>query len=313
MGRPRTDILDNLFEPYYPDPTRCTTRDQRFRCLGEGCDYSLGHPQNLARSLKHSASCSKVDDELRQAACRLLSGDSSSTKLEIALKASGSQQPLPLPTVPGSADGQKMKKPTMFELDFVNEGRKVLGLRMDLAIVKLICAGGLPPHIVDYKEWKDMLAIANKAYHPSSSTTIADNHIPKEAAKVRDTVIDFLKSNFNLTVSFDGGGTKRQQSVYTIHFTTPDGHSFLIRGEECSDESHTGEFIAQMVLKAVDLLGRNHFAGVTSDNTGNTRVARQILCAEIKTLIQVPDICHHLNLLCKDITQLQMFSGVSVG
>ncbi|KAG1889657.1 ribonuclease H-like domain-containing protein, partial [Suillus fuscotomentosus] len=75
-----------------------------------------------------------------------------------------------------------------------------------------------------------------------------------------------------------------------------------------SDESHTGEFIAQIVLKAINLIGWSHFAGVTSDNTGNTRIACQILCAEIKTLIQVPDICHHLNLLCKDITQLSMFS-----
>ncbi|KAG2337516.1 hypothetical protein BDR05DRAFT_842673, partial [Suillus weaverae] len=75
-----------------------------------------------------------------------------------------------------------------------------------------------------------------------------------------------------------------------------------------SDESHTGEFLAQMVLRAIDLVGRNHFAGVTSDNTGNTRVARRLLCAEIKTLIQVPDICHHLNLLCKDLIQLSMFS-----
>jgi hypothetical protein len=180
---------------------------------------------------------------------------------------------------------------------------------MNLAIVKLFCAAALPPHIADYQEWKDMLMIANQAYHPASCSTIADSHIPKEAARVRDLVI---KLNFNLTVSFDGGGTKRQQAVYTIHFTTPDGRSFLIRGEECSDESHTGEFIAQMVLKAIDLVGQNHFAGVTSDNTGNTRVARQILCAEIKTLIQVPDICHHLNLLCKDITQLSMFSTVSV-
>ncbi|EGO03204.1 hypothetical protein SERLA73DRAFT_46236, partial [Serpula lacrymans var. lacrymans S7.3] len=73
-----------------------------------------------------------------------------------------------------------------------------------------------------------------------------------------------------------------------------------------TDESHTGKYLAQLVLRAIDLLGRNHFAGVTSDNTGNTCVARQLLCTEIKTLVQIPD----LNLLCKDITQLDMFSPV---
>jgi len=253
-----------------------------------------------------------VDDELRQTASHLLGGDSASAKLEAAVvKANAVAGSQPQPLVPVGGQKAVSKKPTMIDLDFGNEGRKILSLRMDLAIVKLICAAGIPPYVVDYREWKDMLAIANKAYHPASSTTIADSHIPKEAARVRELVIDFLKSHFNLTVSFDGGGTKRQQSVYTIHFTTPDGRSFLIRGKECSDESHTGEFLARMVLKAIDLLGRNHFSGVTSDNTGNTRVACQLLCAEINTIIQVPDICHHLNLLCKDITRLDMFSTVS--
>ncbi|KAG2079080.1 hypothetical protein BDR04DRAFT_1112393 [Suillus decipiens] len=238
---------------------RCEPKDQCFRCLGKGCDYSLGHPQNLTHCLKHAAACSKVDDSLRQAASKYLGGESASAKLDIMLKANGSQ-----PRVPAHNSMDKPKaeiiptKSTMIKLDFRNAGRKFLGLCMDLAIVKLIYAAALPPHIVDYQERKDLFMIVNKSYYPSSGSIIADSHIPKEAAHRR---------NQTPTVSV----------YHTLHeSTTPDGRSFLIRGEENSDELHMG---------------------VMSDNTGNTRIAHQLLCAEIKTLIQVPDICHHLNLL----------------
>ncbi|KAG1744577.1 uncharacterized protein EDB91DRAFT_1246697 [Suillus paluster] len=280
----KTDVPSKKVKAYYPDPMQCEAKDQHFWCLGKGCDYSLGYPQNLACCLKHAATCSKVDDSLRQAASQYLGGESVSAKLDIALKASGSQQlQVPAPN-PALGDEQKAEiiptKPTMIELDFGNAGWKVLGLHMDLAIVKLICTAALPPHIADYKEWKDLFVIANKSYHPSSGSIIADSHIPKEAAHVRVLVIEFLNSHFNLTVSFDGGGTEMPAV-----------------SEENSDESHTGKLLTWMVLRAIDLIGRNHFVGITSNNTGNTRVARQLLCADIKTLIQVPDICHHLNLL----------------
>lgn len=139
---------------------------------------------------------------------------------------------------------------------------------------------------------------------------IADKHIPGEAARVRKLSIEFLKTRFNLTISYDGGTTKRPQSAYTVHFTTPDGRSFLIEGEESSDSSHTGEHIAHMLLNAMDLVGRFRFSGIASDNTGNTRVARQLVCQAVKTVIPMSDACHHLNLVCKDIAKLPMFKDM---
>lgn len=129
-GRPRTSVLDDVFEAYYPDPMRREPKDQLFGCLGKGCDYSLGHPQNLARRLKHAAACSKVDDSLRQAASQYLGGESASAKLDIMLKANGSQPQVP---AHNSMDEPKAEiiptKSTMIDLDFGNAGRKILGCR----------------------------------------------------------------------------------------------------------------------------------------------------------------------------------------
>lgn len=80
------------------------------------------------------------------------------------------------------------------EVDCSKVGHEYLKARLDLAIVKLICAAAIPPTLVDYIEWKEIFLIANKAYCPSCGTLIADKHIPGEAARVRKLSIEFLKT-----------------------------------------------------------------------------------------------------------------------
>lgn len=59
-----------------------------------------------------------MDNKFRQAASQYMSGESTSVKLETALKASL----LPVPTLSEETGGIVLKKPTVIELDFVNEG-----------------------------------------------------------------------------------------------------------------------------------------------------------------------------------------------
>jgi hypothetical protein len=201
-------------------------------------------------------------------------------------------------------------KPPPLDILVGETGRKLLQAQLNLAVINLICAACLPPTLVDYAEWKKVFAIANARYHPMSSTTLVDDHIPAEAARVRRLTIEYLKTQFDLTVSYDGATTKRPQSVYTVHFTTADGRSFLIEGNEASDESHTGEHISHVLLTSMDLVGRLRFSGISGDSTGNTRVGRRLVVDAVPTIINLPDICHHSSLGCKDICRLPMFTDV---
>ncbi|KAF8547744.1 hypothetical protein OG21DRAFT_1479398 [Imleria badia] len=91
---------------------------------------------------------------------------------------------------------------------------------------------------------------------------------------------------------------------------TVDGQSFLIEGEDLSDTSHTGEYLACMLLKTMDLVRWSLFSGITSNNTGNTHLARQLVSREVKTCIPMSDVCHHLNLLAKDLAKLDIFKDM---
>lgn len=136
-----------------------------------------------------------------------------------------------------------------FTQDFTNAGRKQLQTKLDHCIMKLICVSGLVPRILDSPEWKEFMATANSKYHPTPSDKFEEEIIPNEAAFVRRQVMEILKKEGNLTLTFDGNSTRKPQSVYTVHVTTKDRDSYFVDGYEGSDEHHTGVWIKDKVLK----------------------------------------------------------------
>lgn len=62
----------------------------------------------------------------------------------------------------------------------------------------------------------------------------------------------------------------------------------------------------------MDCVGHEQFCAVSSDNTGNTCVVRQILAESIKTILNLPDPIHLLNRTILDIIRLPYFAKVGV-
>ena len=57
--------------------------------------------------------------------------------------------------------------------------------------------------------------------------------------------------------------------------------------------------------------GPSRFRGITSDNTGNTSLVRKLVQKNYPWITILPDPCHRLNLLCKDIGKIEAFKPVS--
>lgn len=57
-------------------------------------------------------------------------------------------------------------------------------------------------------------------------------------------------------------------------------------------------------------IGAERFGGVASDNTGNTTLARLLLQEEFSWIIILPDSCHYMSSLCKDIGNIKFFHPV---
>jgi hypothetical protein len=66
-----------------------------------------------------------------------------------------------------------------------------------------------------------------------------------------------------------------------------------------------------MFFKVMDHIGQKNFSGISSDNTGNTKLAHEIVAKVIPWIIILPDVCHLLNNMAKDIGKIPFFADVS--
>jgi hypothetical protein len=130
---------------------------------------------------------------------------------------------------------------------FVKEGRKVFQDKADHALLVFVTCCGIPPKVVDSREFKSFVSVLNTSYKPPSETTLRDNLIPDEAANINVAVIQYLKGCRNLTITFDGGKLRHSKGLYSVHVTTPERRTFCLALDDASRLSHTGEYISELL------------------------------------------------------------------
>ncbi|KAJ3510647.1 hypothetical protein NLJ89_g4557 [Agrocybe chaxingu] len=324
-GRPQIGLLDKF-------SVSLNTRRgevQAHRCISKGCP-KIYKPRSCIQVLGHAKRCLKLTSDQHKMASAASSKDAPSAIVDNSLKtlpfsSSPSQSCSPNEKAPQPASYQgelqgsvivihsstpltPSTPPVTDKLAFFGpRGRRVHHQALNAAVLKFICAARIAPTVVDLDEWKAMFLLQTPSYSPASQTTLMENHIMSEQEYVQKKQIELLKTKRNLSLSFDGGSIRSGESLYTVHITMEERCVMLIEGQECTNISHTGQWIADLVLSVMDLVGHDHFIAVSSDNTGNTRVARDILSKEVPLLLNLPDPAHHLNNTWKDIANLPYF------
>ena len=124
--------------------------------------------------------------------------------------------------------------------------KKARGLKINQAILNLICGTGTPPTIIDMAKWKNVISTINNTI----TTSFVDTYIPGEVAQITEEEIQMLSKVMNLNISYDGGTTKAVKSISMIHVTTPHlQQAYLIEGNEASGVSHSSPQIANETFK----------------------------------------------------------------
>ena len=72
--------------------------------------------------------------------------------------------------------------------------------------------------------------------------------IVSEANKVQRNILNQLRNQWNLTISFDGGTSRGRDSYWTIHVSTEERKVYLLETILATDVSHTAEWIEQQAL-----------------------------------------------------------------
>jgi len=263
-GRPRLNILDKLTVEL---PTQ-RNEPRRYRCAGAGC-LKRYKPRSRDRVLMHAKVCMKLTiDERKMAAAA--SAETAPSALVAEIQHHLSSSPIATSATVTAAppadndfgggrvvvvrSSSPIKASTPVPVDsiafFGPGGRRYLHRALDLAVVKLVCAARLPPSLVDLDEWKELFTLQTPSYHPASRTKLMENQIMSEQEHVRKCQIAILKTKDRLSLSFDGGSIRSGEALYTVHATTSEERrAMLLEGQECTDVSHTGAWIAELVLR----------------------------------------------------------------
>jgi hypothetical protein len=210
-GRPRIDILDWLTVEISTSPGEA----RKYRCAGSGCVKTF-KPRTKVRVLRHCKECLKMTSEERKVAAAA-SADTAPgalvaktiTQLAANELTTPSTTPMQHATSTQSTAQLLIPKPPPTVTDkyafFGQGGRRALHGALDLAVVKLICIARLPPYIVNLNAWKDIFALQTPNYKPASCTQLSEGHILAEQEHIKKRQIDFLKTQYRISISFDGG------------------------------------------------------------------------------------------------------------
>ena len=254
IGRPRLNVLDQLTIEL---PT--IRGPWKYRCGGAGCT-KVWKPRTRAHVLAHCKGCLKHTSAMWHLAASVSAKQSPGALVSASSTLSLTAKPLQ----PERSQSKALVWPPTTQLMPVSTGAvampqndspffgprscKQLHEALDFAIVKFICVGRLPPTLADLPEWKEMFVLQTPTYAPASRMKLMDSHIFSEQENVWALQIDELKKHRHLSVSFDGGSIRLGESLYTVHATTPTHKVFLLEGQEGTGESHTGEWITNLVF-----------------------------------------------------------------
>ena len=261
-GRSPNDLMARLDLKYQNEKMK----KKSWHCVAPNCDMVRQGNAQLDRVLKHATTCKALqlhNIDLWREAIEVSGQSSLGAKLAEELVEAQEKYPTEGTSNPPGPPLKKLKSQTSLNVDQLRDvGKKkkdeqlsLYKARVDHVIMRLICVRGLVPSVINSPEWRELMGLlSNNLYHPTSADTFADKHIPREAMYVREKQIERLRTINNLTLTFDGNTTRKPQSIYTVHATTPSRESYFLNAHEGSDERHTTEWVKDKLLKVNSIL-----------------------------------------------------------
>lgn len=213
--------------------------DKIVRCIASrGCNVTWSWPRARQRIMKHAANeCPSMAKVWRQEARDYMTSQTPQGKMKV-VEAIGSEsdsgpaallevteRPMKKLKIDSKQQAASISKQVApFNKRYVTEGNKVLKENGDHALMLFVTCTGIPPHVIDSAEFRTLCSTLNANYKPPSATTLSDRLIPNESARISKVMVDYLKTQRDLTITFDGG--KIRKPNHSIRFMSP-----LLTGE----------------------------------------------------------------------------------
>jgi len=84
---------------------------------------------------------------------------------------------------------------------------------------------------------------------------------------------------------------------------TPSRKEYLFKLADLSENSHTGNFLSEIIGEVIEKIGANKISAIVSDNASNVCSARQVIQNKYPNIENVRCIVHAINLIACDIVK----------
>jgi hypothetical protein len=177
--------------------------------------------------------------------------------------------------------------------------------KLDVLFARAIYSTATPFHIVENHYWIEFFRHLRPAYKLPSRHCISNPLLNKEYELMQEEVNIKMQAADALTLVSDGWTDNTGNSIINVLFCTP--KPFFFKSVTSNCESHTGEYISNILIGAIDSVGHKKICAVVTDNAANMKNAWKILQEKYPYLIIFGCLAHGINLLIKDILGIHGF------
>ncbi|KAH9326345.1 hypothetical protein KI387_006523 [Taxus chinensis] len=206
----------------------------------------------------------------------------------------------PLDT-PLDENTSRKKSKGVLEKPFNNEKRDIA----DEYVARCIYACGLPFHVLRSPYWQQMLTAINEApqgykgpsYENVRTTLLTTEleHIQTSLQPIRD-----LWKNSGVSIISEGWKNVQNRHLINVVAVCPKGAMFL-KAIDCEGEVKDAQFIANILIEAIESVGPQNVVQVITDNAKICRAAGLIIEDKYEHIFWTPCVVHSLNLMLQKI------------
>jgi hypothetical protein len=106
-------------------------------------------------------------------------------------------------------------------------------------------------------------------------------------------------------LALDGWSSPNHRSIWNFTILTPYRKEYIFQLSDLSEDSHTGEYIAEKIEAIINRIGVSKISAIVSDNGSNVRKAREIIEKKYSNIRNIRCISHCINLMSCDVIQHQ--------
>lgn len=177
----------------------------------------------------------------------------------------------------------------------------VLQEKANEALARAIFISGAPLNVVEHPLWKEFFETLRPSFVPPTRRVLSSSMLDAEYERTKTQLKATIQNTKFLNLQCDGWTNIRNESIMNFIITIPEPVfvDFLPTGSN----KHTGEFIAQEIIKILDQFGPEKFFVIVGDNAKNMSAAFKIVRSTegYKHIVSIGCIVHLMHLICKDI------------